>query len=482
MTAWNAIKSLKSSALTRAAERWLEPRATDRDEAFRERILRAAVAIIAGLGLLSFASSIFIYHNDWTFISFPALHVVALVLCGAVVFMLVRARLLAAAWLLVLTVVVGASGIVLLLRQQGAIANQNDTLAIFFFIPLVAALVLTRDSIFYATFLSMIAFALSRNILPIGPFAEEEAAAWTQLATSFLLLFMEGVLLRQLRAEFDARFEAMRRLIAETELAKQQSEEARVQAEHDRKLAETADMAKSQFLANMSHELRTPLNAIIGFDEVMLAGMAGTFTPKQTELLVYIQKNGRRLLGVINDILDLSKIEAGALELYLSPVSPSLLIGEIVESLQSLALEKKITLNMDMTATIPPIILGDTKKLEQVLTNLIGNAIKFTETGDVMVTAQGIDETTWKFSVRDSGIGIGADSISEIFDPFKQLDSTPSRKYKGTGLGLAITKRLVDAMAGTITVESVVGKGSTFTVILPYTKPPKPKTGNIQAR
>ncbi len=288
-------------------------------------------------------------------------------------------------------------------------------------------------------------------------------------------------MLRQLRVEFDARLETMSRLINETEFAKQQSEEARIQAEKDRKRAENADKAKSQFLANMSHELRTPLNAIIGFDEVMLAGMAGSFTPKQTELLGHIQKNGRRLLGVINDILDLSKIEAGALDIYLSPVSPSVLMSDIVQSLQSLAVEKNIHLHIEIAKNTPQIILADTKKLEQILTNLVGNAIKFTEKGDVVVAVQAVDNFTWQFSVRDSGIGIAADSISEIFDPFKQLDSGASRKYKGTGLGLAITKRLIEAMAGNIMVESEIGKGSIFIVTLPYTAPSEARNGQTKA-
>ncbi len=467
MSESNIVKS-RIWTLRRIAGSWFEPRAIDRDEAFRERILRAAVAIILVLDLLSFVSTIFIYHDPWSFISFPTLHLAALALCGSAGIMLMRGNLDISGWFLVITVVVGASGIILLLRQEGIIADQDYVLTMFFFVPLVAALVLKQNAILYATILSMTAFAVSRYLLPVGEFAQADAAAWPHMISSSLLLSMEGVLLRQLRVEFDARFETMRQLINETEQAKQQSEQARIQADHDRKRAEKADKAKSQFLANMSHELRTPLNAIIGFDEAMLAGMAGTFTPKQTELLGHIQKNGRRLLGVINDILDLSKIEAGALELYLSPVSPKLLINEIVQSLQSLAQEKNIHLGINISENTPEIIQADKKKLEQILTNLVGNAIKFTPTGEVIIAVQAISNAQWKLSVRDSGIGISADSLSVIFDPFKQLDSSASRKYKGTGLGLAITKRLIEAMSGTITVESEPGKGSVFTVTLPY--------------
>ncbi len=471
MTQSEIIKSLGIIRLLHIVQNWLEPRAKERDEAFRERILRAAVALIVTLGLLSFASTVFIYKDTWSLISFPSLHIAALALYVGVALILSRGYLYAAGWILVITVAIGASGVIMLLRQRGTIVGFNETLAVFYFVPLVGALVLTRNAIFYATILAITAFALSRYLIPIGPFAQAEANAFPQLTSSFLLLLMEGVLLRQLRVEFDARLETMGRLIREIESAKHQSEEARLQAEDARKSAELADKAKSQFLANMSHELRTPLNAIIGFDEVMLAGMAGTFTPKQTELLGHIQKNGRRLLGVINDILDLSKIESGAMELYLSPVYPSILTNDIVESLQSLAGDKDIRLSITIAENTPQIVLGDGKKLEQILTNLIGNAIKFTEKGNVLVTVQSTDHSTWQFSVSDSGIGIPEVSITKIFDPFKQLDSGASRKYKGTGLGLAITKRLVEAMGGSINVESEIGKGSVFTVTLPYTTP-----------
>jgi signal transduction histidine kinase len=282
----------------------------------------------------------------------------------------------------------------------------------------------------------------------------------------FLVLLITSVLLRQLRVEFDARLEAMSAAIRETDLARQQ-------AEVDRERAEQADKAKSQFLANMSHELRTPLNAIIGYAEAMLAGMAGEFQPKQLELLGYVQTNGRRLLALINDILDLAKIESGKTELYLAPMSPRVVIGDTVASLRSLAMEKTLELRVDYAADLPGVIMGDAKKVEQVLVNLVSNAIKFTDSGAVTVTVVSAGAERWQFSVHDTGIGISPDAQATIFDPFHQVDNSPTRKYKGTGLGLSITKHLVERMGGVITLSSTPGEGTTFTVVLPVFIGPK---------
>jgi two-component system sensor histidine kinase/response regulator len=264
---------------------------------------------------------------------------------------------------------------------------------------------------------------------------------------------VSGLALRQLRIEFDARLEAMRSSIEEAESA--------------RKRAEEADKTKSQFLANMSHELRTPLNAIIGYDEAMLAGMAGEFTPQQTQLLGHIQHNSRRLLTLINDILDLSKIESGSTEFYFAPMSPIEVITDALNGVRSLADQKLITLDVEISDDLPTVVIGDAHRVEQVLVNLLSNAIKFTEQGGVLVSANLLNDRQWQFSISDTGIGIATDALTSIFEPFVQVDGSPTRKYKGTGLGLAITKKLVDGMRGSVAVESVVGSGTKFVVILP---------------
>jgi two-component system sensor kinase len=247
----------------------------------------------------------------------------------------------------------------------------------------------------------------------------------------------------------------------------QQTEEARQQAEKSRQRAEEADKAKSQFLANMSHELRTPLNAIIGYDEAMLGGMVGEFTAHQNKLLGHIQHNSRRLLGLINDILDLSKVESGSLQVFLAPMSPQKVIQETVESLRSLADEKNISLKVQFSDAVPEVVLGDAKKLQQVLVNIVSNAIKFTDEGGVTIDVDSADASHWQFRIQDTGIGMPANAAAYIFEPFQQVDGTDKRKYKGTGLGLAITKRLVERLGGSITMVSELGKGSTFSITLP---------------
>ena len=231
----------------------------------------------------------------------------------------------------------------------------------------------------------------------------------------------------------------MRASIKAAEIAQQQAEVARERAEQ-------SDKAKSQFLANMSHELRTPLNAIIGYDEAMIGGLAGDFTPQQSKLLGHIQYNSRRLLGLINDVLDLSKIASGSLQIFLAPMSPRSIVRETVESLRSLADEKGIYLNVTISEDVPEVVLGDANKLQQILANLLSNAIKFTEKGGVTVNVISLDSNHWQFGVRDTGIGLPENAQSIIFEPFQQVDSSEKRKYKGTGLGLAITKRLVDGL------------------------------------
>ena len=394
--------------VNRRVQGWLQPKAVNRDEAFRERVIRSTLAIIILLGLLSFASIIFVFRAEWTLISFPTLHIVALAICFLSAGALLRGQLFASGWLLILAILFGASGVVVLARQAGTIVGLLLAVATFMFVPLVTTLVLPRNYIFPASLLAALMYSLSQFGVDVGGLTLPGLSPNQQIISVLLLLLVEGALLRQLRVEFDARFEAMSRSIRETELAKQQEEAARQRAE-------SADRAKSQFLANMSHELRTPLNAIIGYDEAMLAGMVGTFTPRQSELLGYIQKNSRRLLALINDVLDLSKIEAGSLEIFLAPMSVRKVISDTVNDLNSLATEKQIKLATNFSDTLPEVILGDSKKIEQVVINLIGNAIKFTETGEVTVDVTPGDSNTWQLIVRDTGIGISSDAQALIF-------------------------------------------------------------------
>jgi signal transduction histidine kinase len=343
---------------------------------------------------------------------------------------------------------------------------------VFMFVTLVSALVLPRNAILSVSIASTLLYTASILTTSSTLLELPSLDLSPTIISGTILILAEGVALYRLRVEFDSRLDAMRDSIRRAELAQQQAEEARQQAEVERGRAEESDKAKSQFLANMSHELRTPLNAIIGYDEAMLGGLAGEFTPPQTKLLGHIQFNSRRLLGLINDILDLSKIESGSLQVFLAPTSPRKVVHDVVENLRGLADQKKIDLNMEFSDAVPEVVLADANKLQQILTNLLSNAIKFTERGAVIVDVGVADISHWQFQVRDTGIGMPANAANYIFEPFQQVDNTDQRKYKGTGLGLAITKRLVEGLNGTIEVNTKLGEGSTFIVKLPRAQIP----------
>jgi GAF domain-containing protein/anti-sigma regulatory factor (Ser/Thr protein kinase) len=228
---------------------------------------------------------------------------------------------------------------------------------------------------------------------------------------------------------------------------------------------EVASRHKSQFLANMSHELRTPLNAILGYTELILDSIYGDAPEQMRAVLERVQTNGKHLLGLINDVLDLSKIEAGQLTLSLSDYSPAELVHGVYVAAEPLAAQKKLKLTSKVADGLP-VGYGDERRLAQVLLNLVGNAIKFTDVGEVSIEASCFDDT-FSIAVRDSGLGIAAADQAKIFEEFQQVDNTPTRQKGGTGLGLAISKRIIEMHGGRIVVESELGKGSTFTIKLP---------------
>ncbi|MBP1910704.1 PAS domain S-box protein [Methanolobus bombayensis] len=230
--------------------------------------------------------------------------------------------------------------------------------------------------------------------------------------------------------------------------------------------AETASRTKSEFLATMSHELRTPLNSIIGFSDIMLDGLAGELVDKQRHYIEHISHSGRHLLNLINDILDISKIEAGKMELYTDIVDVKKSVNEIVTITESLAGRKNISVNVSISEDVPAIS-ADRSKLKQILYNIIGNAIKFTDDGgQVHIEVSGDDEKVI-ISITDTGIGISPEDQKKLFKPFSQIDASMSRRYEGTGLGLALVKELIELHGGRIWVESEPGKGSTFSFELP---------------
>jgi signal transduction histidine kinase len=231
--------------------------------------------------------------------------------------------------------------------------------------------------------------------------------------------------------------------------------------------AQEANHAKSDFLANMSHELRTPLNAIIGFSEVLEAGQAGELSEKQKEYCGEIHDSGRHLLALINDILDLSKIEAGKMTLDLEETDLSLLLGNCLAIVRERALAHDIALKTRLAGDLGAARI-DGRKVRQILYNLLSNAVKFTRDGGlVSLEARRTRSGLLEISVIDNGIGIAARDMPRLFAPFAQLDGSLERKYEGTGLGLSMVKRLAELHGGTVSVSSIPGAGSRFTVHLP---------------
>ena len=229
-------------------------------------------------------------------------------------------------------------------------------------------------------------------------------------------------------------------------------------------IAEAANASKSEFLATMSHEIRTPMNGIM----VMAEMLASADIPqRQRRYAQVIAKSGQSLLSIINDILDFSKIEAGKMDLESTPID----LADLVDDVASLFWERARSKSIDLAAFVDPVIpqtvLGDPVRLRQVVGNLVNNAIKFTESGGVLIRVEPAGPASIRISVQDTGIGIPADKIDQLFEAFTQADQSTTRRFGGTGLGLAISKRLIDAMGGRIGASSQVGKGSTFTFIFP---------------
>jgi len=228
---------------------------------------------------------------------------------------------------------------------------------------------------------------------------------------------------------------------------------------------EIASQHKSQFVANMSHELRTPLAAILGYAELMQDGFYEVQGPKSSDALTRIRSNGKHLLGLINTVLDIAKIESGQFTLNMAEYAIESVIETVRSATESLAQNKKLSLKTEVAKALP-IGLGDEQRLTQVLLNLVGNAIKFTDAGEVRVTAQAINGH-FNVSVTDTGPGISEEHQARIFEQFHQVDSSNTKAKGGTGLGLAIAKQIVEMHGGRIWVESTLGKGSTFQMELP---------------
>lgn len=291
----------------------------------------------------------------------------------------------------------------------------------------------------------------------------------TRVSADRLALLLRNALrvyaAEQREAEAQAKLQESNRLL--TQQNEELERQRRYIEDQNLKLLE-AYRVKSEFLATMSHELRTPLNAILGFSQILESQSKGPLTPHQAEMVKRILTNGKTLLNLVNDILDLSKLEAQRLTLNPAPVHLHGLVQAVLSDLQSLAQGKALTLETDLALT-DPMVVNDERRLRQILTNLVSNAIKFSDQGYVHVStaADPTDADAFLLTVADTGIGIAPDQRPHIFEAFRQGDQTLRRRRPGTGLGLAIVQSLVTIMGGTITVDSQVAQGATFVVTLP---------------
>jgi signal transduction histidine kinase/CheY-like chemotaxis protein len=277
--------------------------------------------------------------------------------------------------------------------------------------------------------------------------------------------------LQRARDDFEGQVVERTRTL-ETEIGERKQLEELLRAQNSEledqsRRVQEATRLKSEFLANMSHELRTPLNAIIGFAELMHDGKVGPVSATHKECLADILTSSRHLLQLINDVLDLSKVEAGKMEFRPEPISLTRLVGEVRDILRGLSAKKRIQLTVDIQAELDEVVL-DPGKLKQVLYNYLSNALKFTPEGG-RVTVRGRLEPAGRFrlEVADTGIGIRPEDLGRLFVEFQQLDASASKAFPGTGLGLALTKRIVEAQGGSVGVSSIVGEGSTFHAVLP---------------
>jgi signal transduction histidine kinase len=297
----------------------------------------------------------------------------------------------------------------------------------------------------------------------VMPYANEKIRQADLLVTLFLYFGIIGVTASLYKRTYD---------LERKNLIKKSSdlEESRAYLSSTKIQAEEATKAKSTFLANMSHEIRTPLNGIIGTIDLM---KHTSLSAEQEELMLSLQSSSNILLDIINDVLDISKIEADKLDIFEGPCNINSIIKNVLEisSPRIGALEKNIQLNVFVDPSIESEIIADESRIKQVLINLVGNAIKFTEEGSIKIEVIpiSVDDSLQElqFSIIDSGIGISEENIQQLFIPFSQIDNSATRKYSGTGLGLSISRKIIEEMGGRIWVESKQGFGSIFRFIIP---------------
>jgi signal transduction histidine kinase/CheY-like chemotaxis protein len=290
-------------------------------------------------------------------------------------------------------------------------------------------------------------FIITRT--PVGGYEAVVSSNWLFLALNVLACLWAVQQERAKRRQFLA--------LRSEKLMRQELDAAKTAADR-------SNLAKSEFLATMSHEIRTPMNGVLGFTNLL---SDTSLTDEQRRYVQTIRGSGETLLAILNDILDFSKIEAGQLDLERVPFDVRKTLQELIDLMSVRAEEKKLSLSLQVNDAVPAGLLGDSGRLRQVLLNLVGNALKFTERGTVRVSVSRVDDATVRFAVSDTGIGLSLEEQSRLFLRFSQADASTTRRFGGTGLGLAICKRLVELMGGSIGVDSAKDAGSTFWFTLP---------------
>jgi len=337
-----------------------------------------------------------------------------------------------------------------------------------------------RWTMFYAHLMPL----LYAGLLVYVELVEQRQIAWAAELAKVAFLYLSGLYFAQasgftdmLRRKTARAMEVARASIRDLQRQSDELVGAREEAEAAAAAAERANQAKSQFLANMSHELRTPLNAIIGYSEMLMEDIDDMEAEEVASDLKKISGAGKHLLGLINNVLDLSKVEAGRMDLYLETVDVEGLVHDVAATVQPIVIEGRDHLEVQLSGRLGSM-RTDVTKLKQILLNLLSNGIKFTERGHVTLAVSREVEAGAErivFRVEDDGIGMTSEQIERLFQPFMQADASTTRKYGGTGLGLAISKRFVEMMGGSIEVSSEPGSGTAFVVRLPAT-PQEPRS------
>lgn len=365
------------------------------------------------------------------------------------------------------------TAIILMSDDLGQVLSGRATLLFIF--PILLASLLFRA---YASFIA--AGALVILSVFIGQIANVEVSYLNQITFFFIALIpwfasrnLEQAItkLQEVNKELDQRVAIRTTELQQTnsELKEQIMERQRandaLRVAHSQALA--ANQFKSELLSRVSHELRTPLGAILGFAEMMRAGVLGQLTDKQTHAVNQIIENNNNLTVLVNDLLNQAQLEAGKLQLHLAQFAVEEMVDHVYTNLNVLAHKKGLVLTTQIEADVPAELIGDVSKLNQILVNLIGNGIKYTRTGSVKLRVFCPKESYWAMQVIDTGPGIPQEAHEHIFEAFRQLDGSLTRRAEGVGLGLSIVKQLATLMNGSVTLESRVGEGSCFTITLP---------------